>query len=414
MIPMSLYENDYEVFKKGIFTVHARGSRVGVLTPTQEHAYSWLLRSIYKSRSDFPKRVFNIGKGFRNEHQNSAFIFDSEMLLFVEFFALLDSTEFFNREIYCLKDILSGFLTECGIPHFASVRVKQDGLCLKRSLYFDYVTSGGKLLPLCEIYLDISKDWFRSHESLSIPDNRGFFMASMTERIFYAMLSTHMDKNGLVIPPLFTRYQVAVQPLKCKHDETAAKIASSVARSISSTFRVFLSNKGRSFGRSMHDYNIKGVPLVIAIGDQEITNQTITFIDRSGEKQIVARNDALILEFIDAQFAKHERAFSKRAFVHNSTISGNNNKDNIATPIENVTGHVVEGFFCKNCLTRALEDWVLMSLPCPELNIGDGRKDQCFCGASDAQWVRLCRDSFGGKNRAVDIGDMLNAWNSFR
>jgi prolyl-tRNA synthetase len=114
----------------------------------------------------------------------------------------------------------------------------------------------------------------------------------VSTRLMGAIIMGHADNNGLVLPPKLAPIQVVIIPIY-KTDEQLAQI-SSVARQIKKD----LESKGISVkyddrdnnkpGWKFADYELKGVPVRLAIGPRDLENKTIE----------VARRDTLTKETI--------------------------------------------------------------------------------------------------------------------
>ncbi len=114
----------------------------------------------------------------------------------------------------------------------------------------------------------------------------------VTTRLIGALVMTHSDDNGLVLPPNLAPIQVVIIPI-FRNDEQLEAI-SIVANKITEE----LKNKGISVkfdNRTTHkpgfkfaDYELKGVPLRIAIGPRDLENNTVE----------LARRDTLTKEFV--------------------------------------------------------------------------------------------------------------------
>ena len=114
----------------------------------------------------------------------------------------------------------------------------------------------------------------------------------VTTRLIGALVMTHSDDNGLVLPPNLAPIQVVIIPI-FRNDEQLEAI-SIVANKIAEE----LKNKGISVkfdNRTTHkpgfkfaDYELKGVPLRIAIGPRDLENNTVE----------LARRDTLTKEFV--------------------------------------------------------------------------------------------------------------------
>jgi prolyl-tRNA synthetase len=114
----------------------------------------------------------------------------------------------------------------------------------------------------------------------------------VTTRLIGALVMAHSDDNGLVLPPKLAPIHVVVVPIH-KNEEQLASI-SARAESIKKS----LENLGISVkydGRDTHkpgwkfaEYELKGVPVRLAIGPRDLENNTVEIARRDTmEKQVI-------------------------------------------------------------------------------------------------------------------------------
>lgn len=116
----------------------------------------------------------------------------------------------------------------------------------------------------------------------------------VSTRLMGALVMTHSDDNGLVLPPNLAPIQVVIVPIYRK-DEQRAQI-SEVAQSLVSQFRKlkisvkFDDRDTQSPGFKFNEHELRGVPVRIAIGPKDLENGTFE----------VARRDTLTKEVVAA------------------------------------------------------------------------------------------------------------------
>lgn len=115
----------------------------------------------------------------------------------------------------------------------------------------------------------------------------------VSTRLMGALIMTHSDDNGLVIPPNLAPDQVVVVPIYRKDEEREAveKVAEDlIAELRSAGIRVKYDNRDtHKPGWKFNEYELKGVPVRIAIGPKDVEKGTVE----------LARRDTLTKEFID-------------------------------------------------------------------------------------------------------------------
>ena len=123
----------------------------------------------------------------------------------------------------------------------------------------------------------------------------------VSTRLIGGLIMTHSDDNGLVLPPRLAPIQVVIVPIY-KGEEQLEAISEKVA-----VFVKELRKKGISVkfddrdtfrpGAKFAEYELKGVPVRIAIGKRDLENGTVEIARRDTlAKQTVAQND--VVDFV--------------------------------------------------------------------------------------------------------------------
>ena len=110
----------------------------------------------------------------------------------------------------------------------------------------------------------------------------------MSTRIIGAIIMTHGDNNGLVLPPKIAPTQVIVLPV-AMHKEGVLDAAAKVKeRLIAAGLRVKLDDSDNSMGWKCAQYEMKGVPLRLELGPRDIEAGQCVLVRRNdGEKTVV-------------------------------------------------------------------------------------------------------------------------------
>jgi prolyl-tRNA synthetase len=118
----------------------------------------------------------------------------------------------------------------------------------------------------------------------------------VSTRLMGALIMAHSDDNGLVLPPKLAPIQVVIVPIY-KNDEELNKV-SELAKELVAKFRKhgldvkFDNNDKKKPGWKFAEYELKGVPVRLAIGPRDIENGTIEVARRDTlEKQVIAISD---------------------------------------------------------------------------------------------------------------------------
>ena len=138
----------------------------------------------------------------------------------------------------------------------------------------------------------------------------------VSTRLMGALIMTHSDDNGLVLPPELAPHQVVIVPIY-KGDEQRTAIEAAVAPIIDALrkadIRVHFDNRDtHKPGFKFNEYELKGVPLRIGIGPRDLENGTVELARRDTlSKKSVAQAD-LVTE-IQSTLKEIQEALFNRA-----------------------------------------------------------------------------------------------------
>jgi prolyl-tRNA synthetase len=117
----------------------------------------------------------------------------------------------------------------------------------------------------------------------------------VSTRLMGALIMTHSDDNGLVLPPNLAPFQVVIVPIY-KNDEQLAAISEKVDEIIAKLKTLGISvkfdnNDNKKPGWKFAEYELKGVPVRLAMGARDLENGTVE----------VARRDTLSKETVSIE-----------------------------------------------------------------------------------------------------------------
>ena len=109
-----------------------------------------------------------------------------------------------------------------------------------------------------------------------------------TTRMIGAVIMTHGDNNGLVLPPKIAPIQVIVLPIAQHKPGVLEGAASLRDRLTAAGFRVKMDDSDNSMGWKCAEYEMKGVPLRVECGPRDLENGQCVLVRRNdGEKTVV-------------------------------------------------------------------------------------------------------------------------------
>lgn len=110
----------------------------------------------------------------------------------------------------------------------------------------------------------------------------------MTTRMIGAIIMTHGDDNGLVLPPAVAPIQAVIIPV-AQHKPGVLEKAEELRAQLANKFRVKVDSTDNSPGWKFAEYEMKGVPVRIEIGPRDIeANQCVIVTRHNREKTVVS------------------------------------------------------------------------------------------------------------------------------
>ena len=143
----------------------------------------------------------------------------------------------------------------------------------------------------------------------------------LSTRIIGAIIMTHGDDNGLVLPPAVAPIQAVVVPV-AMHKEGVLEKARAVTEEIGKYCRVKIDESDNSPGWKFAQYEMKGVPLRLEIGPKDIEKNQCVLVRRdTREKTFVSLDQlqeaipALLQKIHDSLYANALQNRENRTFT---------------------------------------------------------------------------------------------------
>lgn len=112
-----------------------------------------------------------------------------------------------------------------------------------------------------------------------------------TTRLIGAIIMTHGDDSGLVLPPAVAPIQTVLIPI-ASHKEGVTEKANEVYERLRRVCRAKIDLSEQSPGWKFAEYEMKGVPLRIELGPRDIENNSCVVVRRdNGEKTVVSLDE---------------------------------------------------------------------------------------------------------------------------
>ncbi len=114
----------------------------------------------------------------------------------------------------------------------------------------------------------------------------------MSTRIIGAIIMTHGDDNGLVMPPAVAPVQVVIVPV-AQHKPGVLEKAAELRERLQKVVRVKMDESDNSPGWKYAEYEMKGVPLRLEIGPKDIEKNQCVLVRRDNREKTFVPLDEL-------------------------------------------------------------------------------------------------------------------------
>jgi len=167
----------------------------------------------------------------------------------------------------------------------------------------------------------------------------------VSTRLMGALIMTHSDDNGLVLPPNLAPIQVVIIPIFRSEEEL--ENVSIKANSLVNDLRKlgisvkFDNRTNQKPGFKFNEYELKGVPVRIAIGPKDLENKTFEVARRDTlTKEIIAED--VVIDYIKNLLDEIQKNLFEKAIAHrNSHTTEVNSFDEFKTVLEQKGGFVL-------------------------------------------------------------------------
>ena len=137
----------------------------------------------------------------------------------------------------------------------------------------------------------------------------------VSTRLMGALIMTHSDDHGLVLPPKLAPIHVAIVPIYKGQDQLneISKVANTIASKLRDhNIKVkYDDDDKRKPGWKFAEYEMKGVPLRIAIGPRDLENGTVELARRDSMEKTTENQDGIEQIIIDLLDQIQNNLFSK-------------------------------------------------------------------------------------------------------
>ncbi|MEE1055091.1 MAG: proline--tRNA ligase [Acutalibacteraceae bacterium] len=204
-----------------------------------------------------------------------------------------------------------------------------------------------------------------------------------TTRLIGAIIMTHGDDSGLVLPPAVAPIQAVLIPI-ATHKEGVLEKANEVYDRLKTVCRMKLDDGDQSPGWKFAEYEMKGVPLRIELGPKDIENNCCVVVRRDNGEKITVSLDELESKIPELLKAVHDGLYNKALARRNTMTYDAHNLDEMKEIADTKPGFI-RAMWCgdRECEDKLKEVAGVTSrcIPFEQENLGE----KCVCCGKEAK-----------------------------
>ncbi len=205
----------------------------------------------------------------------------------------------------------------------------------------------------------------------------------MSTRIIGAIIMTHGDDNGLVMPPAVAPVQVVIVPI-AQHKPGVLEKAAALRDRLKAVARVKMDDSDNSAGWKFAEYEMKGVPLRLEIGPKDIENNQCVLVRRDNREKTVVSLDELETAIPALLKAVHDGLYAKALARRESMTYSATTLEELKEIADNKPG-LIKAMWCGDLeCEMKLKDFAGVSSRCMPFE-QEHLADTCVCCGKPAK-----------------------------
>ena len=206
----------------------------------------------------------------------------------------------------------------------------------------------------------------------------------VTTRLIGAIIMTHGDNNGLVLPPAVAPIQLVILPV-AQHKPGVLEKANELKAQLSKYFRVKLDDSDQSAGWKFSEYEMKGVPVRLEIGPRDIESNQCVLVTRHDREKVVVSLDNIVEAVAERLQAVRDGIYAKALANREKKTYTCSTMDEIKNAIAENGDGFVRAMWCEDpeCEDKVKEETGVGSrcIPLVQETVGD----KCVCCGKPAK-----------------------------
>ncbi|MBQ9510267.1 MAG: proline--tRNA ligase [Clostridia bacterium] len=283
--------------------------------PTSETLFCEHFRNVIKSYRDLPKLYNQWCNVVRWEKTTRPFLRTSEFL-WQEGHTMHETEKEAREETQRMLGVYRDFYAETlAIPAYTGRKTEKEKFAgaeetytIEPMMHNGVALQGGTSHYFGTGFAEAFGIQFSGRENtLQYPHQTSW---GLSTRSIGAIIMTHGDDNGLILPPRVAPIQVVIVPI-AQHKEGVLDKANELKARLVKNFRVKLDDSDNSTGWKFSQYEMKGVPLRLELGPRDIEANSCVLVSRVTREKTVVSLDNLEEEVEKALNKVHDELYQR-------------------------------------------------------------------------------------------------------
>jgi prolyl-tRNA synthetase len=308
VIPLSAMRKESEHirgFEDQVFIIsEASGGELDeklVLRPTSETAVYPMCSLWIRSYQDLPLKMYQSVAVYRRETRATRPLLRAREFLWVETHDLFATEEEAKAQVMEDLEIAKRVYEKLGIAYIVAEREPFDRFPGADNSYaYDALLPNGHVLQVGTTHL-LGQHFTKAYD-VTFLDKRGERRVPYStcfgpgvSRILAALIATHGDDRGLVLPFGMAQYDVVVVPIPYRGgepevEEKAKRLGQALGRD---GYAVYVDISEETPGSKYYRWELKGIPVRLEVGKEEVREGTVTVFRRDTGTRVKVRDSEL-------------------------------------------------------------------------------------------------------------------------
>ena len=289
LIPMSFFEKEkshVEGFSPELAVVtHGGGQELDeplAIRPTSETIIGYMYAKWIKSYRDLPVKINQWANVLRWEMRTRMFLRTMEFY-WQEGHTAHATAEEAEEEAITMLNVYADFARDmAAVPVLKGVKSESEKFPGAVNTYSIEAMMGDTKALQAGTSHNLGQNFAKAFEIKYLDQNNTLQYCwttswGLSTRFIGAIIMTHGDDNGLVLPPRLAPYQIVIVPI-FKNDEERGKVMECVDKVMAQLkdFRVKLDDRTEvTPGYKYHEWELRGVPLRLEIGPKDVEKNSV-------------------------------------------------------------------------------------------------------------------------------------------